>query len=234
MTFTQPQIDLLQWLTVFIIMLKFVLICALAAKLYQKHKQQSLEVTDFFVGVFIFFITLFISRIIFFYFDFYLTDLDTANYLIGSNLMYWRIGSLVTGFGIGFLLIVVDKLVLKFKLKGILGYIVIGVGILHLFYPVYTLDDFWTLSLISTVTGISIMIIPIFFLYLGIKVPGSRTVAFLMAIGSILYAIAGLGISETVLGLFGEDIRSIIIIIMTVVRAGSLIMMALASVKLHV
>ncbi|MDD1778623.1 MAG: hypothetical protein LUQ65_10690, partial [Candidatus Helarchaeota archaeon] len=128
--------------------------------------------------------------------------------------------------------------VLKFRLKGILGYIVIIVGILHLFYPVYTMDDFWTLSMISTVTGISIMLIPIFFLYLGIKVPGSRAVAFLMAFGSILYAVAGLCISETVLGplelAFGGDIRSIFIIVMTLVRGGSLIMMALSSVKLHI
>jgi len=238
MAFTPEEITLLQWLTVFIIIVKWSLVCVLAVKLYQKKKKQRLEITDFFVGVFVFLLTLAISRVLFFYFDFYLTALDPANFLMGSNLIYWRIASAITGFGVGFLLIVVDKRILSFKLKGILGYIVMGSAVLHLFYPIYTLNDFWTLSTIGTIAGASIIIIPIFFLYLGIKVPSNRAVAFLLAIGSICYAIASLGISETFLGpleqLVGGDIRSIFIIIMTIMRAGSLITIGLSSTKLQI
>jgi len=158
--------------------------------------------------------------------------------LLDSNLIYWRIASAITGLGVGFLLIVVDKRILSFKLKGILGYIVISSAILHLFYPIYTLNDFTTLSTIGTISGASILIVPIFFLYLGIKVPSNRRTAFLLALGSILYAIAALSISESVLGpleqMFGGDIRAIFTIVMIIVRAGSLIIIALSSTKLEI
>lgn len=238
MALTPDQITLLYWLTVFIIVVKYFLVGYLAVKLYQKKKKQGLEIMDFFVGIFVFLLTLALSRTLYFYFDFYLTQLNTANYLLGSNLIYWRIASAITGLGTGFLLIVVDKRILSFKLKGILGYIVIASAILHLFYPIYTFTDFTTLSTIGTISGASIVIIPIFFLYLGVKVPSNRSIAFLLAIGSILYAIAALSISESILGpletMFGADFRAIFTIVMTIVRAGSLIVIGLSSTKLEI
>jgi hypothetical protein len=238
MALTPEEFTLLYWLTIGIIVIKFILVGYLSIKLYQKKKSQTLEVTDFFVGVLIFLLTLAISRTLYFYFDFYLTQFNTANYLLGSNLVYWRIASAISGIGVGFLLIVVDKRVLSFKLKGILGYIVIASAILHLFYPIYTLDDFITLSTIGTISGAFIIIVPIFFLWLGIKSPSNRGIAVLLAVGSILYAIAAFGISEPILGpigqMFGADIRTFFMIMMTIIRAGSLIVIAVSSTKLQI
>ncbi len=238
MGFTPEQLILLYWLTILIIIVKFVLVGFLAVRLYQHNKVEPIKITDFYVGVLILIVALGVSRIFYFYFDFYLTQFDTAFYLVNSNIWYWRIGSVISGLGAGILLVIVEKRILENKTKGILGVIVGAVAILHLFYPLNTLNDFTTLSTIGMVSGIALLIVPIIFLWLGIKDPGNRKVPFLIALGGFLYATAGLLWSESFLGpleaIYGPDIRTFFIIATIILRIIGLSILASVSTKLKI
>ncbi len=236
MGFTPEQLTLLYWLTILIIVIKFFLITYISVKLYQKSREAPIKLTDFFVGLLILFVTLVISRILYFYFDFYLTNLDTSQYLVGSNLVYWRIGATTLGLGGAYLLGIVDKEILH--LKGSLGFILGFIAILHLFYPVNTLDDFIVLSTIGTIGGITFLIIPIVFLWLGIKNPSSRRTSFLIAIGSAFYGTAAILMSESTLGplenLFGVGIRTGIVLASVILRIIGLVILSYGASKLKI
>ncbi len=233
MALTPDQI-LLYWLTILIIAVKFCLIGFLSIKLYRRNKQQKLGITDFFVGILILLLTLAISRLIYFYFDFYLTELNPLRYLTGSNLTYWRIASVISGLGQGYLLIVVDRRILNNKFKGLLGYFVIAIAILHIFYPVYNLNDFTILSTIGMVTGVTVLLIPLIFIWLGLKTPSNRKIAFLIALGAILYAVSGFLWGESILHIFGSDIRTIITIFSAIMRIAGLTIISVSASKLQI
>jgi hypothetical protein len=236
MGFTPEQLTLLYWLTILIIIIKISLVTYLAVKLYQKSKEQPLKLTDFFVGLLILLVALTISRLFYFYFDFYLTHYDTALYLVGSNLVYWRIGATIVGLGGAYLLGIVDKEILK--LKGLLGYILAVIAVLHLFYPVNTLDDFIILSTIGTIGGVVFLIIPIVFVWLGIKDPSIRKTSFLIALGAAFYGTAAILMSESTLdpleNLFGAGIRTGIIIASVILRIIGLSILCYGSTKLKI
>nr|MDO8116183.1 hypothetical protein [Candidatus Sigynarchaeota archaeon] len=62
---------------------------------------------------------------------------------------------------------ITDKRVLNFKFKGIIAYILIGVVIFQLAYPVASKADFETISIASFIVNLVAIVIPAFFFYMA-------------------------------------------------------------------
>jgi len=181
---------LAEWLTVSVIVINYILAGYISIKLYKRRKESPIGINDFYTGVFIFFIILAISQLLFFYIDFFLTKFDPLLYIVDPGLLYYRIASFFLIGGIGLFLIIIDRSILKNKFKGIFGFINIAIAILHLFYPINNKNDFDTLSIIGLIGPLIVLIVPITFMWLGYKNPEFRTTSYLFAIGSILYCVS--------------------------------------------
>ncbi|MGV9200514.1 MAG: hypothetical protein ACOC4M_17030, partial [Promethearchaeia archaeon] len=116
-------------LTVIILITKVVLAIYLGKKIHNKKKREKELKIDFIFSVFILMVCLFISRLLYTYFDFFLTQFDNQKYYIMPNILYWKIASFVAAAGFAFTLYVIDKKVLKFKLKGSLAYLYLAAAL---------------------------------------------------------------------------------------------------------
>ncbi len=143
----------------------------------------------FMTSMFILFICLFISRLIYTMWDFFLTEFDPSRFYIMPNVIYWKIGALINAFGYAIVLFTIDKKIFDFKFKGIFADIVIIVGIVQIVYPTNSSQDFDVISTISLLSNVISIVFPTMFFYIGLKSPqssGYRKPAFLIAIGSNL------------------------------------------------
>jgi hypothetical protein len=177
-------------LTIIVIIINFILAFYVGIRLYKRRKESPIGINDFYTGVFIFFITLAVSQLIFFYIDFFLTKFDPDLYYVEPGSIYYRVASLILIGGIGVFLIIIDRSILKNKFKGIFGFINIAIAILHLVYPINNKTDFDTLSIIGLIGPLIALIVPIIFIWLGYKNPAFRTISYLFAAGSILYCLS--------------------------------------------
>ncbi len=112
------------------------------------------------------------------------------------------------------ILFTVDWKVLKFKFKGIFTYVIIVGMILIFIYPVSAPEDFIILSTIGGLGNLAEIILPIIFFYIGIKTPGIRKFALMIAFGIIIYAIGSSLVIQSVIDplrdTYGEDIQVLI------------------------
>lgn len=218
-------------LTAILIGTKAVLLLYIGRKLNARKREGETIGSSFVFGIFILILSMFISRIFFTYFDFILTEFDSEKYYLFPNYIPWKIGMTITSFGIGFLLYVTDKRVLNFRLKGIIAIIAWIGGIIILVYPVANADDFALLSGISIISNASLVLIILFFLYIGVKTPGSvRRNAILIVLGGICYALAAIIVNEAILtqlrAIFGSDIHIVVFFLFILLKVIGLILMS--------
>ncbi|MHA1148844.1 MAG: hypothetical protein ACTSR8_11460 [Promethearchaeota archaeon] len=95
---------------------------------------------------------------------------------------------------------IIDKEALKFKLKGIPAIFLSVWGIVRFLYPINSLEDFQFLSSLGFVDTAIIAVIPMIFLYIGLKVEGLRKTAFIVVIAVVIYGITGIFVGEHILG----------------------------------
>ncbi|MFO8019828.1 MAG: hypothetical protein R6U96_14485 [Promethearchaeia archaeon] len=130
------------------------------------------------------------------------------------NVLIWKIASFIAAVGFVFVLYIIDKKVLKFKLKGLLAYVYLVAAFIQFLYPVNTLTDFEFISTIGFYSNLMALIIPVIFFYIGIRIPGLRRTSFLIAIAVIFYGLGGSLASEALMAplmdMFGPDIRFIL------------------------
>ncbi|HME56076.1 MAG TPA: hypothetical protein VKM55_27990 [Candidatus Lokiarchaeia archaeon] len=188
--------------TLIIIFVKFALCIFLAYKIIKIRKEKNAVAISFLSGVLFLIMCLFISRILFSIFDFFLTKFDTSTYANFPNVWYWKSASLISLCGIAVLLIVIDKRVMQNKFKGIFGIIVFIAAGLEFLYPVNNFNDFTIASDIDTVGGLCAIFIPILFIWLGVKTPGLRKTSFSMAVGTIIYVFGIALVSANFITLF--------------------------------
>lgn len=225
------------WLTILVIILKFSLAAFYLRYISIQQKKEDHPPMGFYWAVFLFLVLMGVARIFYFDFDFILTKYDTTYYLLPENLSIWRIGSFFSGMAMGVFLILLDWKVLQFKLKGILGAVLVASAVLHLVFPIENMDDFTILSNIGMFMGFAALVVPGIFIWLGIKTPGIRKLCFLIATGIIVYALGGMLISEGVIGplrdLYGQDAVIFIIVLHTALKVGGLLLLVYGSLKIQ-
>jgi hypothetical protein len=212
------------------------LICIyLGKKVFNKTREQGYLSYDFLFGIFVTMSALFISRIIYMYFDFYLTKFDSSKYYLTPNIWYYKIGGLIYLSGFAVLLFIIDKELLEFKLKGILAYLIIAVAVIELIYPVNSPEDFEFISALELIAFFVGLLVPIIFIYVGIQTPGLRRISYIFALGIVLFYIGVAIVAEFILSslkdIYGTNIQISIWILSLIMQILGLILMTFASTK---
>ncbi len=186
-------------LTIILMVGKVIIIIFLFNKIIKKTRKEGKFEFDFLFSIFILILTLLISRILYTYFDFFLTQFDYTLYYKFPNILFWKIAGLIYALGFLCVLYVIDKKGLKFKLRGIPAWIMLILALFRFFYPVYSSEDFNFVSLLELFQIPFILLIPVIFIYIGIKISGVRKVAFLIVIGFLIYGLGLLLVDENIL-----------------------------------
>ncbi len=207
------EFNLFLTLTILLLIVKGLLCVYLGKKLLDKKKETGKWTMTFVTAFFFLLVSLLVSRLIYMDFDFILTQFDPDTYYLMPNLLAWKFGVLFSTVGFVILLVILDYKVLKFKLKGIPAFFVLGVVALILFIPVNNSDDFVFVSGLGIIGGAAGFMVLVIFLYIGIKIPGLRRPAFLILAGLITYVAGSVLYSEYVvailISIYGLGIRVI-------------------------
>ncbi|TXT66289.1 MAG: membrane protein of unknown function [Promethearchaeota archaeon] len=187
----------------------------LGIKIYKKTKNQGKFTFDFIFGVFTLMICLLVSRLLYLFYDFFLTQFNPANFLDPNALTVWAFASLISTLGYSAAMFTVDYRVLHFRLKGIFAYIILGVGIFDFIYVmggfVTTEEAFDLVNGILIISNVLAIIIPIIFFYIGIKTTGLRKTAFIIAFGVIIFSIGSSLVLQPIIAplrdAFGDTIQ---------------------------
>lgn len=207
------EYEFLLTLVIIIVIVKGIFSLYLLKKLFEKKEKEGKFQVDFLFCAFIFMVSLFISRILLIYYDFFLTYLDPSLFHLKPNVYIWKIANFPATLSISLMLYTLDKKVINFKLKGVLAYITLGVGFFQLLYPVNSAEDFQFIQNVGFIGIMVSLVLPFFFIYIAkISPRGSdlQKSSIALAIGIIVYAIGGNFVSETFLApardLYGDGV----------------------------
>ena len=191
-------------LTLILITVKAGLSLFLLAKIAKRHQEQNVFALTFLGSVFLFMLLAAIARVFYMIFDYFQTGFNVDLYADVPNIWFWKIGSLLSSFGIVIIIWVLDKKILGNKFKGIFA-IIMAVGVIFQFvYPVNDFADFQFVSTIGVVASLGAFLIPILFFYIGANTPGLRKIAYAIAVGAIIYTVGGAMVSATFIAIFNE------------------------------
>ncbi|TXT60332.1 MAG: membrane protein of unknown function [Promethearchaeota archaeon] len=225
-------------LTIILIVAKIFLNGYLLNKILKKTKEQGEFKIDFVFTIFLIVLGLLISRVIYFYYDFFLTFFNPDLLYIYPNVVFWKVATLIAGISQLVAVFFIDKILLKFKLKGIPAYILLIGRLIQFFYPINSAGDFRVASTIGTILMLIMIILPIIFIYIGIKMPQLRYYSILLAVGIIIYFIGSMIVSESIVaafqGIFGAGARIFISFTSITLKIGGLVMMIYSSTKIYI
>ncbi|MHA1294341.1 MAG: hypothetical protein ACTSQJ_16985 [Promethearchaeota archaeon] len=214
---------------------KLILVIYLGKKVIKRRKEEDFKAFDFIFSVFVLMICAFISRLLYFYFDFVLTKFDSDTFYLVPNVIIWKLAGFIGSLGFAFVLFTIDKKVLNFKFKGIFTYIIIATALFILFYPVNTSEDFEFVSALGLIPNLIGSVIPIIFLYIGIKTPGLRKTAFIIAFGVIIYGIGANLVNEITIAplreIYGHQVVILMFFLFLVFKITGLIMVSYGATK---
>ncbi|MBD3338693.1 MAG: hypothetical protein GF353_06280 [Candidatus Lokiarchaeota archaeon] len=224
-------------LTIILLAIKLTLIIFLSWKIVDRTKKEGKLSFDFIVSVLILFLSLFLSRILYSYFDFVLTQFDPDKFYLVPNIYVWKIANFISQFGICVVLFYIDRKVLEFRFKGIFSYLLFFAGIAQFFYPINTFTDFQVASAIGALALFVVLILPVLFIYIGIKSEKHRLVMIIITIGTILYMVGANLQSEFILAplkiIFGENIQITFYILSLVFKLTGLSCISYGSTKFY-
>ena len=116
-----------------------------------------------------------------------------------------------------------------------LSYLILGGSIFILFYPVNSPEDFQFVSAVSIVSSLGTVLIPVIFLYLGIKIPGLRKTALMITLGFIIYALGPILVNDAILEVlrttYGDQIHIIIFFLFITLKITGLIIISYSVTK---
>ena len=224
------EFNLFYAITIIVMVIKVILIVFLAKKMYDRKKETGKITYGFITSVFVLFLCLLVSRILYFYFDFYLTKFDPNKYYTYPAIIVWKIALFISMIGYANFLFVIDQKVLGFKFKGVFSYAIIIFASIGVLYPVNSEKDFEFISILFLVANVVAIVIPIVFFYIGTKAVEYRIAAYLVAIGVILYAIGANIINEFMfviwVDMFGTQMRLVVYFLALIFKTSGLILFA--------
>lgn len=208
------EFNILFVLTIILIVIKLCLSIYLASRIFNKRKKSGTFEVDFLFGIFLIMLGLFVSRLLYFYYDFYLTSFDPEKLFIMPNVIIWKVANFIGSFCFFVLLLVIEKRLLKFKFKGVFAFFLLITALFQLFFPVNTSADFQFDSAIGIVSSLALLLVPAIFIYVGIKTHGLRSTSFTFVIGIVLFFIGATILSESIIAplqmVFGEGFRIVV------------------------
>jgi len=232
------EYSILWILTIILIIAKGCFILYLVNKVHIRKKETGKLQIDFLFSVLIVIIGLFFARILYFYFDFYLTEFDPEKYYLIPNIFYWKTATFIAQFSVALFLLIFDKKVLKFRLKGIIFIIALAVALFQLFYPVKTAEDFAIISGAGMLVNFVFILPMIIFIYLGIKTPRLRASTFTFVIGLVIYFIGSMILSEIIIAplvaSYGSSIRVVVFLISSILKIFGLILVIYGAAKFYI
>ena len=158
-------------------------------------------------------ICLIVSRAFYIIFDFFLTFFDSETYYLFPNYVFWKLGFTISTIGFAFVIYIIDKKALKFKLKGIFAYFSVAIAIIIFLIPTNSSEDFSFLSFLGILASISGLILIVLFVYIGITIQPLRKTSFIITFGFLIYAFGSVLISEFILeparAIYGPQIHII-------------------------
>jgi hypothetical protein len=227
--------------TLVLLAVKLFLIIFLTRRVILKKKQGEPIALNFSTSVLLLMICLFVGRIFFIVFDFFITYFDQNLYPYSPGIYVWKIGSVFFCLGPLFMLYFIDKNVFHFKLKKAPEIFVILAAILFLLYPVRegVVADFQFVSYLGFIAGLGLFLIPIAFIIIIRKTTGDiKRSAILIVVSLIIYVIGGLFVNEGILGplalIYGDEIRVIMHLLTTIVKSSGLILFTYSAIRFHV
>ncbi len=216
-------------LTAIIVAVKLILLIYLQHKIAIKKKQGSLAGIHFLQGISILLFGLIVSRLLFSYFDFVITDFDASTYATFPAWSIWKISMIAVCVTLIYLLWILDKHILENRMKGIPAYVTTLVLSIAMIMPVTSLEDFKLMSLIASLASMSALIVPIVFLFIAKKTTGEiRKFALLISVGIFIYAISAVIVNENLLN---ENNRTTMWIISVIGKTIGLSLFTLSALK---
>ena len=224
-------------LTIFIIIAKF----TLSGYLFKKYK--SVETVgqhklNFIMGMSLLIFGLGVSRSIYFYYDFYLTNYDPNLLFQVPNVYYWKTALFIgTIFSLP-LLYVVERDVYQFKTKNIPTTILIIMAVIIFVFPIESKEDFEFVSLIGTLSFLIALLVPAAFIYIAIKTSGQlKKVSITLATAIIAYGIFSMLMSENILSALDNampGIRTFMIILFPIGKVICLVLISYATINFRI
>lgn len=188
------------YLTIFLIVIKFVLCLFLGKKVVDKKRNQIEAGVKFLSATTVMMAGMFIARILFTIFDFHYTHFDRNTYILPEPLFLWKLSFGMLTVTLFYMIWVLDKVIVQNKFKGIPAIILIIVGFIVIIYPVETVEDFELMSLISLVVNMMALLVPAVFSYVGKHSSGDiRKSAYFIAFGLMLYIISTILVNEGII-----------------------------------
>ena len=164
-----------------------------------RRKEGQMVSTWFLWAFFTLIFCLFISRIFYVIFDFFLTKFDMNTYYIAPNYWYWKLGNLFSGLGLTYMVFALDRRLLQFKLKGIVELFMIGGLIAVMLYPINSMDDFNFVSILYVIPLFGIVVLPAIFIKIARQSTGDlRKISFSIIFGILLYSIASFAVNAAI------------------------------------
>ncbi len=235
---TQFEYNVFFGLTILLLITKAALSIYLGKRLLDSKKETGKIKLNFITAFFVLILCLFISRLFYLYFDFFLTKLDPTTYYLMPNVWVWKIAGIALSIGFAFVLYTLDKKALKFKLKGIPAYCTLGSEILVLIIPVNSQEDFVFVSGVGIIGGLGAIMVLIIFLYIGIKIPGLRKPSFMITLGLVTYVLGALLFNEFIVSLlisiFGPQFRVTAYTLFMILKILGLIIIAFSVTKFSI
>jgi hypothetical protein len=186
--------------TCFVVVVKFFMLIYIEIRIRKQNKENSTLSTIFMRATWILILCLFISRIFYMIFDFYLTSFDESLYFLEPNIWYWKAGQFIVGIGLATMVFVVDRKILDFKLKGIISYIILIGSIITLLIPVANEQDFNFVSIISSLPQVGIVVVAIVFINIALKTSGAvKKTASILIIAFILYGLSAIVVNAALI-----------------------------------
>lgn len=219
---TELEYNIFFVLTIILIIIKFALSSFLAVKIYKRKKETGKFTYGFVFGVFVFISSMLVSRVLFLYFDFYLTRFNPSTYHEMPNLLVWKVAMYIYTIGGSVFVYIIDKKIFDYKFKGILSYLLLILGTIQLLYPVNTAEDFQIISILDVRFLIIGIVLPLYFFYLAWSPSPNRILCITIATGIIFYMLGAAITIEYVMtqltSTFGREIRITIYFISLILK----------------
>lgn len=235
------EYNLIFTFTIVLLAVKLFLVVFLTRRILIKKKQGEPIALNFSTSVLVLMISLFIGRIFFIIFDFFLTYFDLNLYPYSPGIWIWKIGSVFFCLGPIFMLYFIDKNVFHNKFRKAPEIFVIIAAILFLVYPVRNgnTNDFQFVSYLGFIAGVGLFLIPIAFIIIIRKTTGdAKKSAIFIVVSLLIYVIGGLFVNEGILGplanIYGDNIRVMMHLLTTIVKSTGLIMFTYSAIRFHV
>ncbi len=227
---TPLQLNIGLFVTLLVIIAKFSIAAFFGRRVALQVKVQAKRRLTFLGAAFLLVLCLGISRSIYLYYDFFLTKFDPDLLWGRPQIYYWQAATCIGGYSSAFILFVLERDIYRFKTCLIPTGLTVATATIQLLWPVNSEADFKFVSTIGLVGTLAMLIAIFTFIYLAVKSTGlMRKVCVALTVGILIYAVAGMAMSENLLATLDAAIpgvRTVVIVAVPLIKIFAFIIIA--------